>query len=453
MLLFRPTFLLTPTYYGNWFLWLYGFIFTLVFVSAFSDFYLFKRTTNIRIPWWMYLVSLVILPFLDNTLLDLLIPIIYALFIYLFVTKRRLSYTYILTNMIFIYTLLHLITGILGPIISGAYKLISPATAAAFENLGAPVIQLFELAISVLIVKQINPMLHRYTSRIINQAPVTIWLFNIFLLSQSIFRIIVHSALGDTAISTFMYILFNVLYLVVMLFFIKVITSFYSYKNLTISQATELKNLQTYTSHIEAMYDDLRRFRHDYKNILLSLKGATESGNINEIREIFSRVVQPTNKELDNHTAVLSHLENIKDLEIKSIVYSKIITAINEHIDVTVEVAEPFKLSSKISITDALRIIAILFDNAINAAKNSPTKKINFSLFSKGQAQYIVIRNSTKEDKVDLHLLTGNFRGVLNNRHSLGLRNLRIILASYPFIQHNSQSNNHYVTQEIIIHN
>ena len=49
-------------------------------------------------------------------------------------------------------------------------------------------------------------------------------------------------------------------------------------------------------------------------------------------------------------------------------------------------------------------------------------------------------------------MLDGNFKGISSGKHSLGLRNLRIILASYPFIQHNSQSENHSVTQEIIIH-
>lgn len=127
-------------------------------------------------------------------------------------------------------------------------------------------------------------------------------------------------------------------------------------------------------------------------------------------------------------------------------------TAINDHIDVSVEVVEPFKISPKVKITDAVRIIAILFDNAINATKKAPTKKINFSLFTKETAQYIVIRNSTTEEKIDLHLLAGNFKGISSGKHSLGLRNLRIILAGYPFIQHNGQSVNHSVTQEIIIH-
>ena len=232
-------------------------------------------------------------------------------------------------------------------------------------------------------------------------------------------------------VSAPVHMLNGLLYVIIIILFTQVTAKFYRYKNLTISQTAELTNLQSYTSHIETMYDDLRRFRHDYKNVLLSLEGAVSSGDIKE---------------------VLSHLENIENIEIKSLVYNKVMTAINDHIDVSIEVVEPFKISPKVKITDAVRIIAILFDNAINAAKKASTKEINFSLFTKGSAQYIVIRNSTVEDKVDLHMLDGNFKGISSGKHSLGLRNLRIILASYPFIQHNSQSENHSVTQEIIIH-
>ncbi|NMV54633.1 sensor histidine kinase [Lactobacillus reuteri] len=108
--------------------------------------------------------------------------------------------------------------------------------------------------------------------------------------------------------------------------------------------------------------------------MLLSLEGAVSSGNIKEVQDIFQRVVKPTNANLDDQTAVLSHLENIEDTEIKSLVYNKVMTAINNHIDVSVEVVEPFKLLPKVKISDAVRIIAILFDNAINAAKKSANK-------------------------------------------------------------------------------
>ncbi|MBC8743488.1 GHKL domain-containing protein [Lactobacillus sp. Marseille-P7033] len=452
MILFHPHLINTPQAYGGWFEWFYGFILIFGFIEPFIRFYLFKKITNIQIPWWMYILNIFISVIFINTLLQLVIPFIYAFFIYFFITNRQVNYTYIVTGMIIVFGFLGMVTGTIAPVISLIYSSFSPTTLYTFNNYGTPFIELIEFAIALLIINRIKQPLNQYMTKVIAQSPLITWLFNIFLLSLAVIRAFYGSNLRGF-LTTPVYVLINLSYLIITILLINLITRFFYYKNLTLNQATELTNLQTYTSHIEAMYDDLRRFRHDYKNILLSLKGAIQADDISEVRDVFNRVIQPTNQELDDHTAILSHLKNITDLEIKSMIYSKVITALDNQIDTTIEVDEPFKISDKVAITDVLRIIAILFDNAINAAKESPTPKINFSLFSKEHTQYIIIQNSTKEEKIDLHLLSGRFHGNLTNRHSLGLRNLRIILAGYPFIQHNSQSTNYQVTQEIIVHN
>lgn len=439
----------TPMFYGPDLLnYIYGFWIIILLCGA-CILYLFQKITKIKMPFWIYLTSYLIFPF-HRTYLFLLLPIIFSLLIYFFVTKRQISFSYILTNMLFDIGIFYSVTAVLGPIIAALIQSITPAFAAPISNTGTPILFLIEIIITLPILKKIQPALNYYSKTVLVQAPVLVWLFNLFLF----FRIFlgINYINPIIKISAPVHMLSGLLYVSIIVLFTQVTAKFYRYKNLTISQSAELTNLQSYTSHIETMYDDLRRFRHDYKNVLLSLEGAVSSGNIKEVQDIFQRVVKPTNTNLDDQTAVLSHLENIENIEIKSLVYNKVMTAINDHIDVSIEVVEPFKISPKVKVTDAVRIIAILFDNAINAAKKAPTKEINFSLFTKGSAQYIVIRNSTAEEKIDLHMLDGNFKGISSGKHSLGLRNLRIIFAGYPLIQHNSQSANHSVTQEIIIH-
>lgn len=439
----------TPTFYGPDLLdYIYGF-WIMMLLSGACILYLFQKITKIKMPFWIYLTSYLIFPF-RRTYLFLLLPIIFSLLIYFFVTKRQISFSYILTNMLFDIGIFYSVTAVLGLIIVASVQSITPTYATPILNYGGPIVYLIEIIITMPIIKKIQPALNYYSKTVLVQAPVLVWLFNLFLF----FRIFlgINYINPIIKVSAPVHMLNGLLYVIIIVLFTQVTAKFYRYKNLTISQSAELTNLQSYTSHIETMYDDLRRFRHDYKNVLLSLEGAVSSGDIKEVQDIFQRVVKPTNTNLDDQTAVLSHLENIENIEIKSLVYNKVMTAINDHIDVSIEVVEPFKISPKVKVTDAVRIIAILFDNAINAAKKAPTKEINFSLFTKGAAQYIVVRNSTTEEKVDLHMLDGNFKGISSGKHSLGLRNLRIILASYPFIQHNSQSVNHSVTQEIIIH-
>jgi len=49
-----------------------------------------------------------------------------------------------------------------------------------------------------------------------------------------------------------------------------------------------LLDLQDYTHNLEAMYNGLRSFKHDYINILLSMSGYIENNDIDGLKE-FSR--------------------------------------------------------------------------------------------------------------------------------------------------------------------
>ncbi|MGL4383017.1 MAG: sensor histidine kinase, partial [Bacilli bacterium] len=43
---------------------------------------------------------------------------------------------------------------------------------------------------------------------------------------------------------------------------------------------TQLSDLSVYVSEVESMYDDIRRFRHDYINVIISLNESVNSNNI-----------------------------------------------------------------------------------------------------------------------------------------------------------------------------
>ncbi|MBB1078733.1 GHKL domain-containing protein [Limosilactobacillus sp. STM2_1] len=214
-----------------------------------------------------------------------------------------------------------------------------------------------------------------------------------------------------------------------------------------------MNSLQVYTSHIEEMYDNLRLFRHDYKNLLLSLDDAIKQRNIDQVESIFNRVILPTNTKIDTQNTVLSKLSQVQSLEIKSLLFDKVSLALEKGIKVNLEIEKPITPSSKIDTIDLIRIISILFDNAINAATKAKDGKINFAFFDDQNDQILIIGNTTTEEKVDLQRLTKQSSRILTPAvHGLGLRNLRQLLSRYPFIENRLDSHNHYFEQAIIIH-
>lgn len=429
--------------YAFWIQW------TLV---AFLHIKLFERTSKVKVPIWLYIVYILAWILLAPSLGAELIEIAgLTALMYYFVSRRNISITALVTYYMFACLTLYLTTGLIGSIIGSAISIIAPTKAFLIRAILAVPISLLEFAIAYWIITKTQPEIKTFVQVVAERAPLLIWLFNIFMFSFEIFK---YAGVGGAAlVPSLIYVLLIFIYAIIMAPTIRYATKYFQYQSLVTNQATELKNLQIYTSHIEEMFDDLRRFRHDYKNILTSLGGAIRDGNIDEVRSIYDRTIVTTSDNLEERTAVLSHLANINDLEIKSLIYSKVMTAIEKEINVEVEVVDPIDFSSKVDILDSIRILSILFDNAINATSKVKNGKINFSFFNKDNDQYIIIGNSTAEEKVAATKVSGKFKGLTSQKHSLGLRTLRIILAKYPFIQHNYKSNNYWFEQEIIIHN
>lgn len=87
------------------------------------------------------------------------------------------------------------------------------------------------------------------------------------------------AALLDVTLLSYIYLRFSDLpnrlliasiILVVIAAYIYCITLYSQKQAIKLAQAEQLQNLIEYTAQIEELYDKLRRFKHDYKNILLS---------------------------------------------------------------------------------------------------------------------------------------------------------------------------------------
>ncbi|WP_288658548.1 GHKL domain-containing protein [uncultured Limosilactobacillus sp.] len=213
-----------------------------------------------------------------------------------------------------------------------------------------------------------------------------------------------------------------------------------------------LANLARYTSQLEVITDDLRRFRHDYQNILYSLNSALATDKIAYAKRALNHLTHATQRDIKVPTGIIGPLKNIKDPGIKAVVFDKISTALDQGLRMDVEIADPIRLTQTLQQVDAIRIITILFDNAIHAARLSDDKRLAFSLYENQFAQFIVIGNSTVQAQVNLENLANLAHTVtLSKSHQLGLRNLQIILARYPGANNDRSAQHHYFEQRIIV--
>lgn len=222
---------------------------------------------------------------------------------------------------------------------------------------------------------------------------------------------------------------------------------YYSYQQDNQLLTSELTNLQTYTSYVETLYDDLRRFRHDYKNILYTLAESFKMNDLQHTQTLLDEMLNSSNFSIAEKYSAIGHLTNVQDADIKSLLFSKDAEARKEDVQMQVEVEKPFKFRDDINSLDLIRIFSILLDNAIHAAAKSPAKQVNISLFEKGDYQYLIVGNSTLPATVNLATLERTTN--MEAHHGLGLKNLRMILSRYPKVQHQVSSKNHWFEQTL----
>lgn len=100
------------------------------------------------------------------------------------------------------------------------------------------------------------------------------------------------------------------------------------------------QQLQEYTTQIEQLYSNISNFRHDYLNILVSLEEGIRQEDIETIKNVYHRVIKPSERVVKSNDYVLGKLRNLQINEIKSLLAAKIIKAQVEDISVNVEIEE-----------------------------------------------------------------------------------------------------------------
>ena len=147
---------------------------------------------------------------------------------------------------------------------------------------------------------------------------------------------------------------------------------------LLLQKEIQLQNINNYSSQIEGLYKDVRSFRHDYTNILTSLKIGIDERDIDMITEVYYSVLKDSGKMLKGKRFEIARLGNIVDLSFKSLLLSKLSEAQNLSIPVSLEIEKPITIKN-IDQLDFLTIVSILLDNAIEAAtevaKNADIEK------------------------------------------------------------------------------
>lgn len=249
-----------------------------------------------------------------------------------------------------------------------------------------------------------------------------------------LFIFLFNIAIGDyigysRSVITFNCILFACYFIISTILIINIIKSHMEKVNLDIRQDS-YNRLQEYTNQIENMYSSLRSFKHDYSNIMLSMSGYIEANDMDGLKEYFDKEILPLSKKITKNTAHINQLMNIKTTELKSIISSKLLYAIELNINVNIEVTDEI-VSLPIDTLDLCRVIGIFLDNAIEATLETDQPSIRFALINLETEYIFVISNTFLEKGIPYAALAKPNVSTKGANRGIGLYNAHEIISRY----------------------
>lgn len=214
-------------------------------------------------------------------------------------------------------------------------------------------------------------------------------------------------------------------------------TMFYFLKSIRMEEENRrkqdmLNQAEVYTKEIENLYSSLRDFKHDYRNMMLTMLILIEDKDIDGIEKYFYEKIYTYSYDKLKSSLKIDGLMRIKVSQVKSLIASKIALAqgINPPINFEVEVSDNIN-NIDTDIIDLSRAIGIILDNAIEAARGCKNSYIKVILTKLPSRIVMTTKNNFLGEIPNIYELYERGISTKGANRGLGLSNLREIAVKY----------------------
>ena len=195
------------------------------------------------------------------------------------------------------------------------------------------------------------------------------------------------------------------------------------------SQQIILQQQDVYIKTLEGMQEEMRRFRHDYKNMMSGLYLTAREGELAKTHCFIQEMTEDFDSQIGDRIRQMGQLGNVCMTEVKGLLLTKLVQMQRDGTVCELEVMHPFR-GTRCRITDLCRCLGILIDNAMEEVRGREDARVHIMISSQGGYTTFRVKNRLYHT-VDVHEIWQRGYSTKGADRGLGLASYRKILAGY----------------------
>lgn len=221
--------------------------------------------------------------------------------------------------------------------------------------------------------------------------------------------------------------------------FILISSSLLKNLHIKIEVEAERQKLEQQKKYIEALEknnNEIRKFKHDFNNIILGLEGYITNNEVDNVklRDYFYNNIKDFNTKIELDNIVLSHLNNIKVPSIKNLLTYKIISAQNNDFKVNICIEDEID-NFYVNEMQLSRILGIFLDNSLEAGLELDDNRfLELIILKVNKTIAIQITNTFKNTNLNIEQINESGYSSKGENRGIGLSFANDIISKHNMI-------------------
>ena len=211
--------------------------------------------------------------------------------------------------------------------------------------------------------------------------------------------------------------------------------------------AKDLETEKIYNKTLSILHDNIRFFKHDFNNIVQVIGGYIDLNDMNGLNKYYQSLLKEC--KLNNNLNLLNP-QTINNPSIYSLLNNKYYQALQYGITMNFEIFSDLS-TINFNIYEFTRILGILLDNAIEAAKETTEKIIEIQFKSDSKKQLFIIENSCADNNISTTKIFEKGYSTKKNNSGIGLWKVHNILSKNTNIDLFTTVKNNKFKQELSV--